>query len=328
MARTSSSVKIEAGDIQIWAVEIKDGASDTRVTVATDDSAMVETPNIIPVGWEYRASDTTYTSGDATVLQTDVNGKLKVSWLASWGSSSSGSTSTIMIWSEKGTYTFDASEKTVTIAGTKTFNIEEILTIINITDQIVIYSPSDTGAGGTISGNVITLEYDTTAMDDADSLQIFVQYNNSQDYDLWGQKTLPQNNVPKIVTSPETLVSATPYELTASFADVGAEFYVWASESITLWVTLDIGTSVNPEIRILFKHTTAGTEEYREIYLWSPTTNITTINLNDYQIASDADQLFKINIPTNGALYMQVQAKDDVNGDGQIDALYITKVPR
>lgn len=44
---------------------------------AIDDSAMPATPSIFPVGGEYRASSTTYTDGDATVLQQDVNGNLK-----------------------------------------------------------------------------------------------------------------------------------------------------------------------------------------------------------------------------------------------------------
>lgn len=67
-----------ATDIQIGAVEIKDGDSDLRLDVATDDSAMPATPNILPAGAEYRASPTTYTDGDATVLQSDVNGYLNV----------------------------------------------------------------------------------------------------------------------------------------------------------------------------------------------------------------------------------------------------------
>lgn len=44
---------------------------------AVDDSAMPATPAIMPIGGEYRSSATTYTDGDATVLQTDVNGNLK-----------------------------------------------------------------------------------------------------------------------------------------------------------------------------------------------------------------------------------------------------------
>ena len=44
---------------------------------AIDESAMPATPSVVPVGGEYRASATTYTDGDAAVLQTDVNGNLK-----------------------------------------------------------------------------------------------------------------------------------------------------------------------------------------------------------------------------------------------------------
>ena len=49
------------------------------VAVAVDDSAMAALTPFVPVGGEYRSSDTTYADGDATVLQTDVNGKLKCS---------------------------------------------------------------------------------------------------------------------------------------------------------------------------------------------------------------------------------------------------------
>jgi len=50
----------------------------TRVDVGVDESTMAATPGFLPVGGEYRASDTTYTDGDATVAQSDVNGHLKV----------------------------------------------------------------------------------------------------------------------------------------------------------------------------------------------------------------------------------------------------------
>ncbi len=46
--------------------------------IAYDDSAQVATPAIVNVGGEYRSSDTTYADGDATILQTNVNGFLKV----------------------------------------------------------------------------------------------------------------------------------------------------------------------------------------------------------------------------------------------------------
>jgi hypothetical protein len=49
----------------------------SKSPLVTDDSAQVATPEMYNVGGEYRAADTTYTDGDATVLQTDANGYLK-----------------------------------------------------------------------------------------------------------------------------------------------------------------------------------------------------------------------------------------------------------
>ena len=43
-----------------------------------DDAVAPADPGILFVGGEYRSSDTTYSNGDATVLQTNVNGALKV----------------------------------------------------------------------------------------------------------------------------------------------------------------------------------------------------------------------------------------------------------
>jgi hypothetical protein len=43
-----------------------------------DDDAQAATPGMLNVGGEYRAADTTYADGDATIVQTDVNGALKI----------------------------------------------------------------------------------------------------------------------------------------------------------------------------------------------------------------------------------------------------------
>ncbi len=50
----------------------------SKTPMATDDSGQVATPEILNVGGEYRASATTYADGDATILQSDVIGGLKV----------------------------------------------------------------------------------------------------------------------------------------------------------------------------------------------------------------------------------------------------------
>lgn len=105
-------------------------------------------------------------------------------------------TQTALIGTDIGSYTFSASTKTVTISGAKIFKQEEILRITNTTDHIVLYDCADSAKTGTIVGNVMTLDYDTTSMDDTDSLQIIVIYNNSEDYSLSLKKVGVDNGDP------------------------------------------------------------------------------------------------------------------------------------
>jgi hypothetical protein len=85
-------------------------------------------------------------------------------------------------------YTFDASAQTITIVGF-TPVLEYITTIINITDNILIYSVTNVALTGTLSGSVITLLYDTTGMADADDLQI--QYDDPAYIQPTSVTTLP-----------------------------------------------------------------------------------------------------------------------------------------
>lgn len=71
-------------------------------------------------------------------------------------------------------YTFDASAKTVTHADFSDITLEGIQLIVNVTDQIIIYNFADTAKGGTLSTDTLTLEHDTTSMDDTDQLMILV----------------------------------------------------------------------------------------------------------------------------------------------------------
>jgi hypothetical protein len=71
-------------------------------------------------------------------------------------------------------YTFDASEKTVTHADFSDLTLEGIQLITNTTDQVIIYNFADSAKGGTLSTDTLTLEHDTTSMDDTDKLMILV----------------------------------------------------------------------------------------------------------------------------------------------------------
>lgn len=81
-------------------------------------------------------------------------------------------------------YTFDASEKQITFTGTAPQDISSVLLITNVTDGIIIYNFADPTTGGTLAGSVLTLKYNTTAMSDTDSLQIFIDVPNSNYEDL------------------------------------------------------------------------------------------------------------------------------------------------
>lgn len=84
----------------------------------------------------------------------------------------------ILIGVDKGSYTFSAAGKTVTINDVVKLDIKQVLLITNLTTNDIIYSPVVSGKGGTISNNVISLVYDTTLMNNSDNLQIFVHLND------------------------------------------------------------------------------------------------------------------------------------------------------
>ena len=70
-------------------------------------------------------------------------------------------------------YTFNKTAKTVTLNDYTEILQNGLLLITNVTDNIVIYNFASSSLGGTVSGNTLTLTYDTSSMSDTDNLQIF-----------------------------------------------------------------------------------------------------------------------------------------------------------
>lgn len=79
------------------------------------------------------------------------------------------------------TYTFDASEKQITLTGI-TIQLDALLLVTNLTDNIIIFNFADETKTATVAGSVITLAYDTAAMSDSDELQIF--YDDAVSYPI------------------------------------------------------------------------------------------------------------------------------------------------
>lgn len=71
-------------------------------------------------------------------------------------------------------YTFNAGTRQITLTDYNPVNLESFLLITNVTDNVIIYNFADPSKGGTVSGNILTLDYDTTAMSNGDTLQIFI----------------------------------------------------------------------------------------------------------------------------------------------------------
>lgn len=72
-------------------------------------------------------------------------------------------------------YSFSAANKTVTFTDFKAISLERVLLITNATNSTIIYNLADPNAGGSVSGNVLTLEYNTTSMLDTDRLTIMYE---------------------------------------------------------------------------------------------------------------------------------------------------------
>ncbi len=87
-----------------------------------------------------------------------------------------------------GNYLFDAIGKMVTLQGIS-LTLRQILAIVNVTKNVIIYKPTSSETGGSISGNVLTLNYDTSTHSDDDELMIVIDV----DIPMSTKSTVPQN---------------------------------------------------------------------------------------------------------------------------------------
>lgn len=103
----------------------------------------------------------------------------------------------IIVWKDTGSYVFDASAQTITFSWLDTINIRDVVLITNVTDNIIIYNFASAGKWGTITSQVLTLDYDTTSMDDSDELQILLDvWEPFSDFTTWTNKITNQNPTP------------------------------------------------------------------------------------------------------------------------------------
>lgn len=87
-------------------------------------------------------------------------------------------------------YTFNATARTIALNDYTSVDLEGLLLITNVTDNKIIYNFSDPNYGGGISGNVITLIYNTASMSNTDALQIYYDDPNVNSSTLEAQTQL------------------------------------------------------------------------------------------------------------------------------------------
>ena len=77
-------------------------------------------------------------------------------------------------------YLFDKNAATITFSGP--LSLEQILMITDVSasgEERVLYNFADSSLGGSIVGNVLTLATDTSGLNNADKLQIFIDEPNT-----------------------------------------------------------------------------------------------------------------------------------------------------
>ena len=82
-----------------------------------------------------------------------------------------------------GSYAFNASAKTITFSNlTNTLTLANILLITNVTANTIIYNfASSTSGAVSFTNNVLTLDYDTSSMNNSDILQIFIDVESYEE---------------------------------------------------------------------------------------------------------------------------------------------------
>ena len=76
-------------------------------------------------------------------------------------------------------YSFSKAAKTITFTDYATIRLDSLLLITNATDGIILFNFADPTKGGTVNNNVLTLAYDTSAMENTDKLLIY--YDDTSD---------------------------------------------------------------------------------------------------------------------------------------------------
>lgn len=128
-------------------------------------------------------------------------------------------------------YSFNAAAKSITFNDFPSVDLNQVLVITNVTDNIIIYNFA--ALGGSITNNVLTLNYNTTSMSNSDELQIFIDVPGPI-YGLTNTTTTAYASSLIIANSPSMLYMLTGYnsKSTPQFIQVHDSATVPADSSV------------------------------------------------------------------------------------------------
>ena len=218
-----TTAQLEVGDIEIGAVEIKDATSENRVTV-------------------------------------DSNGALKVT---------GGASSVNAEFKSPNDFTATYTSSTTITLSSIPFKIGDssqvqYITAISSAGIAATYVNGANGISMTISSNVLTISGVTTPFASGDVYQIGLN-SQKKAYDPSTNSNMESTLNPEYAhyTDPELLVTASDIVATTTvYKDQGAEIDMTGYNTLGVFVKFTVNDSATNTIKLLAKHTSAGTEEF------------------------------------------------------------------
>ena len=256
------AINLETSDIEIGAVEIKDGTTDNRQSIKVDNATATATPTVALVGGVYKATEDTYDDNDASPLHMDSTGNLKVTGGAS---------------SVTAEYT-SPSDFTATYTSASTLTLSSLPFTISDSSQIVyvkqilsgntsdIYVNGSSGITFAVSSNVLTVYKSGVVITTLASGDVYEVGINSQKkaYD-----PSTQTNLVSVInwitsTDPQFLVTASDIGAAdGTYIDQGAEISMGTKyNTLGLFVKFTVSDSTTNTLKVLSKRASAGAEEF------------------------------------------------------------------
>lgn len=125
---------------------------------------------------------------------------------------------------------------------------------------------------------------------------------------------------------PNALIAAAQ-NVTGAWADLGDEIEMGGYTRLGLWLTIDINLATDFRVRLLYKHTQAGAEEYNDV-IETVSASVVRVEAAYVEFNVDADGLYFIPFEVDNLVpFVQVQIEAGAAGGtpGQVDAAYYTR---